>query len=203
MIGKKMRITAVSGLLALSMTSAAFAAYHVTDGPRNVTFAFSQAPQEGRAGVIEENFDPSAAKGLTPGQSFRKSAAAVSYVSYRAHAFLMIEMPTVSAKLGNDTEKKVYDLAVPDAPKAGWTLCGRKVSTAAGTPSRYVYRYMKELPAGEKTSNAVESFRVQDFTAVSAFEGDITIKGYMVQFDNVSADDAVQKACGYFGADKL
>lgn len=112
--------------------------------------------------AILENFNAGAATGLKPGDVVAENPSIISYVDYSTYGYIRVKIPTISAcKAGDNGIEKVYDLFEPDWNTVDWTLVRSTVSTTAGVPSEYIWRYNTILaPSNTRVPSSVDSDRM-------------------------------------------
>lgn len=196
---KRMKVAIVAGALSLTALTVAIAYFSgVTDTKQNTfNIVAGEKNQEGAGTIIEENWVPEDAKNMQPGKTVAKDPKVQSNVDYDSYVYVVVDVPTMSAKMAGDDAEKTYD-CITYTVNSGWTdvtdalestACADYVgaSDVVGESSKYVYRYDTALEAGATTTTLFDNISVKDFDKIATsssmpkIEGSVDVYGYMIQ----------------------
>lgn len=145
---------------------------------------------------VMENFSASEAVGLQPGAQVAENPSLISYVDYTTYGYIRVKIPTISAcKAGDNGVEKVYDLFTPNWNTAHWTKVKEEVSTVAGVPSVYIWRYNTVLDTvnttatstidgtrmANRSSDLYSKVTVGDFVSASNLKAETELVGIVYQ----------------------
>ncbi len=138
---------------------------------------------------------------LKPGDFAVKDPSLKNHTDKEVYGYLLVSVPTVSAKLSSDQAAKVYDFATLNTA-AHWTQVSAKTSSDPAVKSRYLYRYDAKLKAygtaeknpymasrgADRTTDLLTGFTVQKFSSCGAMTGSIDVCGVYVEAAGTAAE---------------
>ena len=148
-------------------------------------------------GKVEESFNPEDAKDLTPRSSFTKDVKITSKLEYNSYAYLLVSVPTINARLKDESAKSIRESVNINFDTAKWSLV-KKTDGSNTAPVKYLYRCNSELAAKSSTPSLFTTVSVPDYAESDGISGSIDVVGYMISSVGVNKDDADKDAIAKF-----
>lgn len=148
-------------------------------------------------GKVEETFNPEDAKDLAPRSSFTKDVKITSKLEYNSYAYLLVSVPTINARLKDESAKSVRESVNINFDTAKWSLV-KKTDGSNTAPAKYLYRCNSELAAKASTPSLFTTVTVPDYAESDGISGSIDVVGYMISSAGVNKDDADNDAIAKF-----
>lgn len=146
---------------------------------------------------------------LKSGGTCIKDPSVKNHTSKDCYGYVMISVPTVSARRSGDSSAKVYDLAVPDIT-SHWKLVSSSVSNSTDTKSVYIYRYDTVLKAhgstalsanhslrhADRSTDIMNSFHIPAFSSCPSVSASLDLKAAFIEasVDTSEADALAKKS---------
>lgn len=148
-------------------------------------------------GNVEETFNPEDAKDLAPRSSFTKDVRITSKLEYNSYAYLLVSVPTINARLKDESEKSIRESVNLNFDTEKWSLVKRTEGSDTA-PAKYLYRCNSELNAKASTPSLFTKVTVPDYAESDGVSGSIDVVGYMISSVGVNKDDADSDAIAKF-----
>ena len=148
-------------------------------------------------GNVEETFNPEDAKDLAPRSSFTKDVRITSKLEYNSYAYLLVSVPTINARLKDESEKSIRESVNLNFDTEKWSLVKRTEGSDTA-PAKYLYRCNAELNAKASTPSLFTKVTVPDYAESDGVSGSIDVVGYMISSVGVNKDDADSDAIAKF-----
>ncbi|MDO4938501.1 MAG: hypothetical protein Q4E54_00880 [Lachnospiraceae bacterium] len=202
---KKRKLVSILGVIALFALAAAPAvAYYSAKSPTVYNhFSISKgAEEEDKATVVESNWTDGAYD-LQPGQIVPKNPVVTSNVDYTSKAYLGVAIPQVEGIVEGEDSVSLSDAVYLKDIGENWEL----IETVPGdknTPELQVYSYGVVLEKNESTTPTFSNIEIPNFISFSDNKKkSIDVKGYLVQSECISDEEADAGAVAFFEKELL